>query len=58
MREETIGEILRKGRVAKNLTLEEVEEKKNRDIILIMDNYNGVLEYYCDSGEFRYYLEK
>lgn len=27
MREETIGEILRKGRVAKNLTLEEVEEK-------------------------------
>ena len=37
---------------------EEVEEKKNRDIILIMDNYNGVLEYYCDSGEFRYYLEK
>ena len=27
MREETIGEILRKGRVAKNLTLEDVEEK-------------------------------
>lgn len=28
MREETIGEILRKGRVAKNLTLEDVEEKQ------------------------------
>ena len=27
MREETIGEILRKGRVAKNLSLEDVEEK-------------------------------
>ena len=34
------------------------EEKKNKDILMIMDNYNGVLEYYCDSGEFKYYLEK
>ena len=37
---------------------EEEKVKKNKDIILIMDNYNGVLEYDCYSGKFKYFLEK
>ena len=42
----------------KKLKMKEMKKKKNKDILMIMDNYNGVLEYYCDSGEFKYYLEK
>ena len=37
---------------------EDEKEKKNKDIILIMDNYNGALEYDCFSGKFNYYLGK
>ena len=37
---------------------EDEKDKKNKDIILIMDNYNGALEYHCFSGKFKYYLGK
>ena len=33
-------------------------QNKNKDIILIMDNFNGMLEYNIESNSFEYYLEK
>ena len=33
-------------------------QDKNKDIILIMDSFNGMLEYNIESNSFEYYLEK
>ena len=41
-----------------NLDKEKENENDNEDIALIMDNYNGVLEFNINSGEFKYYLGK
>ena len=41
-----------------NLDKEKENENDNEDIALIMDNYNGVLEFNINSCEFKYYLGK
>ena len=38
--------------------LDKENENGNVDIAIIMDNYNGVLEFNINSGEFKYYLGK